>query len=318
MSNKNFYLLYGEDSAVLNKEIENLKTSLSINDDDVICYDINNVNDIIDEALTMSMFSLNKFIIIDGTCYLSEKKDISDIKLLEDYFEHYNIDTYLVFISNKDNIDSKKKLVKLITSRGICKKVEATCEYLDKYVNEYLGINKYKINPSDITYLISRVGMNINNITNELDKLMLYKINDKVITRDDINKLVEENIDNPIYDLANFILKNDSKNALKLYDNFIKNGMDSIGLIPIIATQIRLLYQVKRLYNVGKSNDDIAKILEFKSVYRVKYLLSDSYYYTEADLINYLSKLADLDKNIKMGLIDARTSLELFIAGKDM
>ena len=146
MNNKNFYLLYGEDSAVLNKEIDNLKISLSINDDDVIYYDINNVNDIIDEALTMSMFSLNKFIIIDGTCYLSEKKEVSDIKLLEDYFEHYNIDTYLVFISNKDNVDSKKKLVKLITSKGICKKVEATDEYIDKYVSNYLSTNKYKIN----------------------------------------------------------------------------------------------------------------------------------------------------------------------------
>ena len=94
--------------------------------------------------------------------------------------------------------------------------------------------------------------------------------------------------------------------------------MDAIGLIPIIASQIRLLFQVKRLYNSGKSNDEIAKILEFKSVYRVKYLLSDSYYYSEDDLIKYLSKLADIDKNVKLGLVDGRSQLELFIAGKDM
>jgi len=79
-----------------------------------------------------------------------------------------------------------------------------------------------------------------------------------------------------------------------------------------------LLFQVKRLYNKGKTNDEIAKILEFKSVYRVKYLLSDSYYYSEDDLIKYLSKLADIDKNTKLGLIDGKVALELFIAGKDM
>ena len=316
--NKNFYLLYGEDKAVLNKEIEDLKKKLSINEDDITYYDIENINDIIDEALTISMFSPHKFIIIDSTNYLSEKKEVEDIKLLEDYFEHYNTDSYLVFISNKGNIDTKKKLVKLITSKGVSKKVEATTDYLDKYVKDYLSSNNYNMNNLDITYFLGRVGTNINNITNELDKLMLYKVEDKTITKEDINKFIEENIDNPIYDLVGFILKNENSKAIKLYNNFTKNGMDAAGLIPIIASQIRLLFQVKRLYNQGKSNDEIAKILEFKSVYRVKYLLSDSYYYTEEDLLKYLSKLADLDKNIKLGLIDPKTSLELFIAGKDM
>lgn len=318
MNNINFYLLYGEDKALLNKEIEDLKKKLSINEDDIIYYDIENINDIIDEAQTISMFSLNKFIIIDSASYLSDKKEIANIKLLEDYFEHYNTNSYLVFVSNKDNIDSRKRLVKLITSKGKSKKVEATTDYLSKYINDYVTSNGYKINSLDITYLLNRVGTNINNITNELDKLMLYKIENKQITKEDINKLVEENIDNPIYDLVGFILKNENSRALKLYNNFTQNGMDAASLIPIIASQIRLLFQVKRLYNQGKSNDEIAKILEFKSVYRVKYLLSDSYYYTEEDLIKYLSKLADLDKNIKLGLVDSKTQLELFIAGKDM
>lgn len=318
MNNKNFYLLYGEDKAVLNKELEDLKKRLSINEDDITYYDIENINDIIDEALTISMFSNHKFIIIDSTSYLSEKKEVSNINLLEDYFEHYNTDSYLVFISNKDTIDSRKKLVKLISSKGISKKAEATIDYLDKYIKDYLEANGYKMNNLDITYLQDRVGTNINNITNELDKLMLYKAEDKIITKEDVNKLVEENIDNPIYDLVGFILKNQNDKAIKLYNNFTQNGMDTTSLIPVIASQVRLLFQVKRLYNQGKTNDEIAKILEFKSVYRVKYLLSDSYYYAEKDLLKYLSKLADLDRNIKLGLIDAKTSLELFIAGKDM
>lgn len=318
MNKINFYLLYGEDKAILNKEIDNLKKSLEANPDDIIYYDIENINDIIDEALTISMFSPNKFIIIDSTSYLSEKKEVTNIKLLEDYFEHYNPNSYLVFISNKDTIDSRKRLVKLITSKGSSKKVEATNEYLSRYVNDYLISSGYKMNNLDITYFLTRVGTNVNNITNELDKLMLYKMEDKIITKEDINTLVEENIDNPIYDLVGYILKNENSKAIKLYNNFTQNGMDAASLIPVIAAQIRLLFQVKRLYNIGKTNDEIAKILEFKSVYRVKYLLSDSYYYTEEDLLKYLSHLADLDKKIKLGLIDGKTSLELFIAQKDM
>ena len=147
---------------------------------------------------------------------------------------------------------------------------------------------------------------------------MLYKINDKIINRNDIDLLTVENIDDSIYDLVNCILKNDNEKAIKLYNNFINNGMDVNQIVAIIAAQIRLLYQVKRLYNSGKSNDEIAKILEFKSVYRVKYLLNDSYYYSESDLVKYLSKLADIDNAIKTSNGDGNMLMQLFIVKKDM
>ena len=313
---KNFYLLYGDDKAILNKEINDLKKKISINDDAVIYYDIIDVNNIVDEALTMGMFSSNQLIIIDSTSYLSEKKEVSNISCLEDYFNNYNSNSYLLFISNSSSIDSRKKLVKLISGKGEIKKIEATSDYLIHYVKDYL--DDYEISGINISYFLSRCGTNINNINNELDKLKLYKLDDKVITKDDIELLTQENIDNSVYDLVNSLLKNDSARAIKLYREFTENGMDVSQIIAIIAAQIRLLFQVKRLYNSGKSNDEIAKILEFKSVYRVKYLLSDSYYYSEDDLLKYLLKLADIDRDIKLGNVNGNTLLELFIVQKDM
>ena len=147
---------------------------------------------------------------------------------------------------------------------------------------------------------------------------MLYNIDSKEITKDDINLLTNENLDDTIFDLVGAIIKKETSKAIKLYNNFVLNGMDASQIINMLASQIRLLFQVKRLYNQGKSNDEIAKILEFKSIYRVKYLLSDSYYYSENDLLKYLSKLAELDHDIKLSLIDGNTGIELLIAKKDM
>lgn len=315
---KNFYLFYGEDKAILNKEIDNIKKSIKINSDDIIYYDINSIEDIVNEAETISMFSNSKLLIIDSTSYLSDKKEISDIKLLEDYFDNFNSSSYLLFICYSSSIDSRKKLVKLISAKGITKKVEATDDYLCDYVIKYLDNNGYKMNKLLATYLINRCGNNIDNLTNELDKLMLYKNDDKDITRDDINLITIENIDDSIFDLVGAIIKKDTSKAIKLYNNFVLEGMDASQIINMLAAQIRVLFQVKRLYNQGKSNDEIAKILEFKSVYRVKYLLSDSYYYTEEDLLKYLSKLADIDHDIKLSLIDGNVGIELLIAKKDM
>ena len=312
----NFYLYYGDDISLINNEVSKLKNKIGISGD-IIYYDIENISDIVVESSTIGMFNPYKFIVIDTSSYFSSKKDM-DISSLTNYFDNYNVNSYLIFTYGSSSIDSRRKLFKLISDNGVVKKLEANSEYLNDFISNYIKDNGYSMDMNSMSYLLSRCDNNIDNIRNELDKLMLYKLNDKVITRDDISLLTIEDINDTVFELVSSILKNNNEKAMKLYYNFINNGMDVSQIIAVISNQIRLLFQVKRLYNSVKSNDEIAKILEFKSVYRVKYLLSDCYYYSEGDLLKYLSKLADIDKAIKTGNGDGRLLLELFIAKKDM
>lgn len=314
--NSNFYLYYGDDISLINNEIGKLKNKIGISGD-IIYYDIENISDIVVESSTIGMFNPYKFIVIDTSSYFSSKKDM-DISSLTNYFDNYNVNSYLIFTYGSSSIDSRRKLFKLISDKGVVKKLEANSEYLNDFISNYIKDNGYSMDMNSMSYLLSRCDNNIDNIRNELDKLMLYKLNDKVITRDDISLLTIEDINDTVFELVSSILKNNNEKAMKLYYNFINNGMDVSQIIAVISNQIRLLFQVKRLYNSGKSNDEIAKILEFKSVYRVKYLLNDCYYYSESDLLKYLSKLAYIDKSIKTGNGDGRLLLELFIAKKDM
>lgn len=316
MKKSNFYLLYSGDKSLLSNEVNKLKKNLNITSDSIY-YDIENVSDIIVEASTIGMFDPYKFIVIDSGSYFLQKSEF-DISLLEEYFNNYNTNSYLIFILNSGSVDSKKKLYKLINDNGTINKLSVTEEYLDTFVRNYIKDNGFTMSNMDIKFFLGRCNKDIDNIKNELDKLMLYKLEENVIDKDDIILLVDEDIDDTVFELVSSILKNDCNKAMKLYYNFINNGMDVSQIIAIIASQIRLLFQVKRLYNSGKSNEEIAKILEFKSPYRVKYLLNDCYYYSEDDLIKYLSKLADIDKNIKSGNGDGKFLLELFIAKKDM
>ena len=168
---KNFYLLYSGDGAILNKEINDLEKKLDISDNDIIYYNIDDIDGIINEASTIGMFSLNKFIIINMDSYFKDKKDIPNINLLENYFDSYNSNSYLVFVCNSDSIDSRKKIVNLIKKYGIVKKLEVNDNYLNDYVNNYLKDNGYKINNGDVVYFINRVGNNINN-----DIKLIYEV----------------------------------------------------------------------------------------------------------------------------------------------
>lgn len=312
----NFYLYYGDDISLINNEIGKLKNKIGISGD-IIYYDIENISDIVVESSTIGMFNPYKFIVIDTSSYFSSKKDM-DISSLTNYFDNYNVNSYLIFTYGSSSIDSRRKLFKLISDKGVVKKLEANSEYLNDFISTYIKDNGYSMDMNSMSYLLSRCDNNIDNIRNELDKLMLYKLYDKVITREDISLLTIDDINDTVFELVSSILKNNNEKAMKLYYNFINNGMDVSQIIAVISNQIRLLFQVKRLYNSGKSNDEIAKILEFKSAYRVKYLLNDCYYYSESDLLKYLSKLADIDKAIKTGNGDGKLLLELFIAKKDM
>lgn len=60
----NFYLLYGTDTSIIGREIDIIKEKLSISDNDVIYYNIEDIQNIVDEALTISMFSLINLLLL--------------------------------------------------------------------------------------------------------------------------------------------------------------------------------------------------------------------------------------------------------------
>ena len=303
----NLYLFYGDNKTIINDKIKKMIDKYNIEENNVIEYNLeNNLENIIEEASMNSLFGDNKLIIIKT----SFKEDI-DVNKLEEYINNYNEHTYLIFVSD-GKPDTRKKLYKLLSKYGNLEEIKSTDDYIKNYTKEY--IKDYKI---DINYFLSKVSDNLDNITNELDKLMLYKLEDKNITNKDIDDLVIYNVEEDIFSLTDSVIKKDNERTLKLYNEFINKSYEPIYIIGLLGNQFTLLFQVKKLYNMGKTNNDIATILGVHP-YRVKLAIQNNYYYTEEDLIKYIYKLGYLDKNIKLGNIDKFLGLELFLINKDI
>ena len=311
----NFYLLYGTDKSIIDNELSIIKKELKITD--IIKYEIdnNNIQDIIEDASTISMFATKKIIIIDNCNFLVANKSLDNIKILEKYLENYNKDTHIIFITHNEKVDTRKKIYKLINKNGKiieCKKNDNS--YLLNFINNYLKENKYKMN--DINYFLNIVGTNLDNIKNELDKLFMYKFNKKIITKEDIDKIVIKNMEEEIFSLTDAIIANNIKKSFELLEEFLNRSYDEIAIIMLLASQFRFLYQVKRLTNKNKSYNEIAKILEVNP-YRVKFTIQKIYNYTETDITERIKQLAKIDHDIKLGLIDKKIALELFILNKN-
>ena len=302
----NLYLFYGNNKSIINDKINNIINKYNIVDNNIIKYDLeDNLDNIIEEASMISLFGDTKLIIINTTF-----KEEIDIEKLDDYLKNYNSNSYLVFLAG-DKVDTRRKLYKLMTKYGTIEEVNNDDNYIRSYIKEY--IKDYKI---DINYFLSKVSDNLDNIKNELDKLMLYKIEDKNITNKDIDDLVIPNIEEDIFALTDSVINRNIDKSITLYNKFMDKNYEPIYIIGLLGNQFILLYQVKKLYNMGKSNNDIANILGVHP-YRVKLAIQNSYYYTEEDLIKYIYKLGNLDKDIKTGNIDKTLGLELFLINKD-
>lgn len=315
------YLLYGNDKALIKRKIDKICEDNNISRDSISQYSLfsDNIIDIIDDANTIGLFSIKKTIIVnDAFIFTSSKDKAIDISVIEDYINNYNKDTILIFNIVEEKIDSRKKITKLLEKNGkIIELSNKNNSDIVKYITDYIENNDYKIDNSNISYLINRLGNNIDLIINELDKIMLYKMEDKNITRSDIDELTEPSIEEEIFNLTDAVVKGDVKRSIDLFHYFLEKNYDSLQMIAMLGNQFRLLFQVKRFTNKGYREADIAKELGIHP-YRVKLAMQTNYYYTENNYLKYLYKLADMDEKIKMGQIDKNVSLELFLLKKDM
>ena len=254
------------------------------------------------------MFRSNKVILI----YSSSIDKLDDEELIM-YLNNYNKDVYLIFIVEKS--DARKKIVKLINEQGISIDSDNVDKSYNKnYVVSYLKDNGYKMNSNVIECFLSRVSDNIDDIRNELDKLFIYKLDDKNISLDDVKLITYDNTDNIIYEFTNALLEKDENKAISMYHSFIDSNMAIDYILASIYNSYRTLYQIKEL-NKNNSIRDISKTIGKKEYY-VEKMLYRSMNYNDNELLDIIHTLAMIDKNYKLGLCNPVMEVELFILGK--
>ena len=302
------YLLYGIKEYAINEEIK--KITKNIDKININKYDLNNnlVKDVIDDCETFSLFQEKKIIIADNANMFTTATN-KDSELIEKYLNNINPATILIFITHNEKIDSRKKITKLLAKTG--KITEFNSELnIENIVKEEL--KEYNINNKDIQLLINRVGSNPLIIKNEINKIKLYKDQDKTITEEDIIKITTKTIEIDIFKLIDDIIKGNKENAIEIYKEMLKVNEEPLKIIIMLANQFRLMYQSKELLKKGYSEKDIASILKIHP-YRVKLAIQNSRTYDSKVLLKYLSDLADIDIGIKTGEKNKDLSLKLFI-----
>lgn len=307
------YLLYGLEEFLINNEISKIKENNNIEDIDIVRYDLENtkIENIIEDASSISLFSNKKLIIVDNayifTGTTNKKLIEQNVDVLTKYLNNPS-DNIIIFKILKEKLDERKKIVKLFKEKGIVKDFNRISN-INKYVLDMF--DNYKIDNSNINLLINRVGSNLEILNQEIEKIKQYKDTDLNITKEDIINLTTKNIDTDFFTLIENIVSKNTEKALESYFEISKEE-EPIKIIVVLANKFRLIYQAKNLYKKGYSEKDISGMLN-ANPYSIKKCLESGRNYSDKTLLECLLKLANLDIDIKNGKIDKNIGLELFI-----
>lgn len=309
------YLLYGLEDYLIQEEIKKIIEKDKIEEININKYNLENnmIDNVIEDATTISLFQDKKVIIVENTYIFSgttnKKLPEQNTDLLLDYLNHPNPNTVLIFTLIKDKIDTRKKITTLMKKNGTIKEFN-TVSNINNWITKEL--EPYQMGKKEVEYFINRVGNNLSILKEEIDKLKLYKDNETIITQKDIEQLTHKNIDTDIFKLIDSILSVRKKEALESLEEMMKYGEEPIAIIIMLANQFRIMYQSKQLLKKGYSEREIANLLEIHE-FRVKKALEKGRKYSSDKILKKLEDLADLDYQIKSGQLDKNIGLELFI-----
>ena len=305
------YILYGENENELEKFIEKTMTESNIENKVIYNYKECQIEDVIEECSYLDLFGSKKMVILNECEFLTAKSTLES-KLLESYIENPNLSTTLIFKIITDKLDERKKLVKYLKTKVKTIEFKPLSENsIITYIKEYFEKKEFKIDLDTVREIEQRLKSNTKVIDKELEKLYLYKINEKTISKEDVKKVIKKYNDNNIFDLVNAVVKNDKNKIFTLYKNLIENKEEPAVIISLLAGQFRLMYQVNILAETGMDSRTIASKLK-EHPYRVTLAIKASNDIEEETMLKILENLSDVDKNIKLGILEKTKALETF------
>lgn len=305
------YTLYGEDTFGINKFINDLMKKEQIEDKITYDYEECNIKDVLEECSYNDLFGNKKLVVLNNANFLTGKTTLNDDSL-ESYINNPNELTILILKVNEDKLDERKKLVKLLKEKSTVKLfLSLDVKDINAYIKNYFTSEDYKIDNTTISLIASRINGNTKVLNSELNKLMLYKINDKTITKEDVLKVITKYEEDNIFKLVDAVIKKDKPSIFTLYKGLIDNKEEPAVIMSLLSNNLRIILQSGILYKDGYSKDKIASYLK-EHPYRISLALENSRLIEKKELINDLNKLAILDYQIKSGEVDRFKGLEAF------
>ncbi len=287
-----------------------------------------------------SLLSKKRLIVIED---IFAGKDAALFEKLSEYFKNKTQDDNIVIFWESNLIIKKfkgKPAAMLLDSSGkdkpLNKKQSEFYKFLtgQKYAYSFnqlsntelaLWVKKQaaarggKISAKAADMLVGLVGADGWQINSELDKLLNYKAAGQLtagaaeIETLDVQKLVQGNFSENIFALTDALSVKNKALAARLLDEQVEAGLHGSYLLNMFTRQFRIILQIKQALEAGSSPRQVASQLKLHPFVAQKGV-EQARNFSLPVLKNILSRLVDIDFNVKTGQGDYSTGLNMLIA----
>ena len=214
---------------------------------------------------------------------------------LKRYFENPIEDSIFVIINEKPSEVIKKLSNVCVVD---CKKADSSI--ISRYVKGKCAQSGIAIDLESAKTLAEYCLSDMTRVENETEKLISYAFDKKVITLEDIERLVTKDTEYRIFDLTDCIAQKNFDKALTIINELLNKGE------PLQRILISLYNYFRRLLHIaisGKTDSQIAETFGIKE-YAVKKARAQANSFKKKSLKNAVDILVDTDYLIKSGVAD--------------
>ena len=247
-----------------------------------------------------------------------KESELSDLEMLLEARREYGY-TVLAFLVGEDGIDlgTPKKKSKFLSrfekNMDFLRLDRSTDAQLAQWIHRHLDAEGVEHSPDLPSALIFRSGHYMQQLKNEIDKLVAYaKANSVTLTAHEVELIATPTTECDTFAFSNAILARDKQGALIALEDMKTRRVDPTVIIGMTARVVCDLVNVSGLSDDGMSFEDLAKTLSMNA-FKLKLYLASAKKLGREKCEAMLEELSRVDTSSKFGGIGGYTAIELFI-----
>lgn len=196
--------------------------------------------EVIESAQTLPMFVERRVVLVRKSDALST----AALEIIGEYVENPCPSTCLIFQGGK--IDQRKKFFALL------KKQDALVEFkrlfegqVAAFIRAEVGGNGKKIEGAAVDFLGCLVGTNLQELSSQLEKLLVFVGERQAITLADVRQIVSDTKVDSVFELANALGERNAAKALRSLQTILRDGEAALMILAMVTRHFRQLWLVR-------------------------------------------------------------------------
>jgi len=326
------YLLYGPESYLRREAVRRIKECLLPGGADEFNFitidgEEKDTSELLSLAVMSPLFAGKRLLVVKNARYFYSKKSSPDssgeegdntpkgdeLKLIK-YLSGPSPDTCIIFDAG-EAVDRRKKIFREISRVG--KAIEFSLlknEDLSAWLDKQARRAGKSLAPGTAAGIIARAGNTLQSLSMEINKLICYIGENKVITERDVEAVTPPNPEEDIFAVVDAIGERNAARAMSGINRLVLQKQPPPVILGMVARQIRLILRAGEALKSGKTAAELGTVLGIHP-YVARKMASQQKNFNRRQLVGAVIELHRLDRLVKSGRRDFLPGMEALILG---